>query len=45
MSSSPDEDRGGRVALAALIVYVGLLGLGIFAEAFEISSILAWPIY
>lgn len=48
------EDAGGRekgtdvkgwVLLAALAVYVILLGIGTIAEAFDIQWILDWPIY
>ena len=45
MSESRAADRGATLALVALFGYVLLLGLGILAEAFEIDSILAWPIY
>jgi hypothetical protein len=31
--------------LGVLVVYVVLLGIGVFAEAFHIQWILSWPIY
>lgn len=37
--------RGADIFLAVLVVYVILLGIGVFAEVFKIQSILNWWIW
>lgn len=39
------ERRGPEIFLAVLLIYVVLLGIGVFAEVFKIRSILGWWIW
>lgn len=39
------KKHGPEIGLAALIIYVVLLGIGTIAEVFEIQSILDWWIF
>jgi len=41
----PRRDVAGTIYLGIFVVYVVLLGIGVFAEAFHIQWILDWPIY
>ncbi len=37
--------RGPEILLAILVIYVILLGIGVFAEVFKVQSILDWWIW
>lgn len=37
--------HGSQIFLAVLILYVILLGIGVFAEVFKVQSILDWWIW
>lgn len=37
--------RGPEILLAILVIYVILLGIGVFAEVFKVQSILNWWIW